>query len=383
MTRRLVIITEIISPYRLPLFNVLSEQKGVDLHVIFLAETDPTLRQWKVYKQEIRFSYEVLPSWRMRIAGYNVLLNRGLRQALQAANPDAILCGGYNYLGSWQALWWARKRSVPFFLWSESNRQDIRRRRAVVELLKHEFFRQCRGFVVPGRSAAEYLLSHKIEGKAIFTAVNAVDNDLFASEAGAARGKAEQLRRDLGLPSRYFLFVGRLVREKGVFELLSAYSKLGEEIREHIGLIFVGDGPCREELERRAASIVPGLIKFVGFTQREQLAAYYGLAEVLILPTYSDTWGLVVNEAMACGLPVIVSNVAGCVPDLVTEDWNGKTVKPKDVESLRSAMLSVTSCRKESLLTGANSSKRIAEYSPRIWSEGISGMLKSLGEARE
>lgn len=382
MKRRLVIITEIISPYRIPLFNVLSEQPELDLYVIFLAETDPTLRQWKVYKQEIRFSYEVLPSWRKRIAGYNLLLNRGLGRALLGAKPDAILCGGYSYFTSWQALWWARNRNVPFFLWSESNLQDMRKGRALVELLKGEFFRQCSGFVVPGKSAAKYLLSHGIKRETIFTAPNAVDNELFAREAARAREESEQLRRDPGLPKRYVLFVGRLVREKGVFELLSAYSSLDGEIRQQVSLVFAGDGPCRAELEGLASLISPGLIKFVGFIQQGQLAAYYALGEALILPTYSDPWGLVVNEAMACGLPVIVSNIAGCAPDLVTEGWNGKLVKPRDIESLSLAMRSISGCPNEGLRMGANSLQRIAEYSPRAWSEGILSLVESLGEAR-
>ena len=76
MKRRLVILTEIISPYRIPLFNILAQHAEVDLHVIFLAETDPTLRQWQVYKDEIQFSYQVLPSWRRRLGRYNILLNR-------------------------------------------------------------------------------------------------------------------------------------------------------------------------------------------------------------------------------------------------------------------------------------------------------------------
>src|SRR5215469_14634262 len=157
MTRRLVILTEIISPYRIPLFNTLAQREGVDLHVIFLAETDPGLRQWRVYKEEIKFSYQVLPSWRKRIAGRNALLNRGMRRALAAADPDVILCGGYNYIASWQSLFWARTHDVPFLLWSESNLQDLRHGYALVEFLKDEFLKKCSGFVVPGQSAREYL----------------------------------------------------------------------------------------------------------------------------------------------------------------------------------------------------------------------------------
>jgi hypothetical protein len=77
MTPRLVLLTEIISPYRIPLFNTLAKRGKVDLHVIFLAETDPGLRQWQVYKQEIKFSYEVLPSWRKRIGKFHALINGG------------------------------------------------------------------------------------------------------------------------------------------------------------------------------------------------------------------------------------------------------------------------------------------------------------------
>ncbi len=153
MRRRLVILTEIISPYRIPLFNALAQHEAVDLHVIFLAETDPNLRQWQVYKEEIKFSYQVLPAWRKRLGRYNALLNRGLGRALNAADPEVILCGGYSYVASWQALLWARARNTPFFLWSESNLQDQRRGLALVEFLKTEFLHRCSGFVVAGLSA--------------------------------------------------------------------------------------------------------------------------------------------------------------------------------------------------------------------------------------
>jgi glycosyltransferase involved in cell wall biosynthesis len=376
MRRRLVILTEIISPYRIPLFNALAQHAEVDLHVIFLAETDPTLRQWQVYKDEIRFSHQILPSWRKRIGKFNVLLNRGVGRALSAAAPAVILCGGYSYLASWQCLSWARARKVPFFLWSESNAQDQRRGHAVVEFLKSKFLSKCSGFVVPGRSAREYLRAHKVDESAIFTAPNAVDNELFANAAAEARQNEAELRREFVLPERYFLFAGRLVREKGVFELLSAYAKLDESLRQQVGLVFVGDGPCRPALEEQASSISPGVIRFAGFAQREQLATYYALAETLILPTYTDTWGLVVNEAMACGLPVILSRAAGCAADLVRENWNGLLVAPRDVSSLTLAMRNLAGQTNLLASMGAHSAHHILQYSPDEWSRGIARMVE-------
>jgi 1,2-diacylglycerol 3-alpha-glucosyltransferase len=381
MTRRLVLLTEIISPYRIPLFNALARQADVDLHVVFLAETDPSLRQWQIYKEEIQFSYQVLLAWRKHLGRYNILLNRGLSSALQTAAPDVIVCGGYNYVAYWQALRWARGHNVPFLLWSESNLQDLRPGHAWVEILKSEFLRQCSGFVVPGQSAAKYLRAHKIKQDCIFTAPNAVDNDLFAAAAAIARRNAHARRVELSLPDRYFLFSGRLVAEKGVFELLSAYAKLDEPMRRQVGLVFVGDGACRPQLEEKAASVSPGVIRFAGFIQRDQLASYYALAEMLILPTYTDPWGLVVNEAMACGLPVILSRAAGCAADLVKENWNGLLVPPQDVSSLGTAMAKLAADQALCATFGMNSLRHIARFSPAEWSLGIARAIATIGGA--
>ena len=104
-------------------------------------------------------------------------------------------------------------------------------------------------------------------------------------------------REALGLPTRFFLFAGRLVPEKGIFDLLRAYGALAPEVRKNIGLVFVGDGPARSALLQRAAAMRPGSIHLAGFAQRERLAAYYALADAFVFPTHTDRWGLVVNEA--------------------------------------------------------------------------------------
>ena len=371
MNRRAVILTEIISPYRIPVFNALADTPGIDSHVIFLAETDATLWQWKVYKEDIRFSFEILPHWRRRLRGYNVLLNRGVATALEKARPDVVVCGGYSYLAMWQALRWARKRGVPVLLWSESTLQDRRRGRAVVEALKKYFQRACSGFVVPGKAAAEYLRSFGIPDRVIFTAPNAVDNDFFRASASAAREQAPALRAKLGLPERYYLFVGRLVADKGVGVLLRAYAQLEAGIRERVGLVLAGHGPGRAEYEAQAAGIHLGKVVFSGFLHREELAAHFALAECLVFPTFSDTWGLVINEAMACGLPVIASSVAGAAAELVQDGWNGRVVPPGELDGLVSAMRQLAEDPIVRQRMAANSMEQIARYSARAWADGF------------
>jgi glycosyltransferase involved in cell wall biosynthesis len=376
--KHLVILTEIISPYRIPLFNALAEHKAIRPHVIFLAETDPSLRQWHVYKREIRFSYQVLPSLRRSVGTYNALLNWGVIRALEEAQPEVVLCGGYNYLASWQSLLWAGMRGVPFLLWSESTACDLRAGRPWVEFLKSEFLKNCTGFVVPGISSREYLVARGLKESRIFTAPNAVDNDLFRLGARQARLNEAQIRAELALPLRYFLFVGRLVWEKGVFDLLSAYASLDPNLRGAIALLFVGEGPERQRLEEQARLVAPGRLLFAGFVHREQLPAYYALADMLILPSHTEPWGLVVNEAMACGLPVVVSRAAGCVADLVRAGWNGRIVSPGDIAGIGEAMQSLACGTALRHTMGLHSTELIQRYSAEAWAEGITAAVEQV-----
>lgn len=380
MIPKLVIVSEIIAPYRIPVFNALAYRQELDLHVIFLSENDPSLREWRIYKNEINFNYHVLPSWRRRFGKYNLLINGEVRSTLDRIRPDFVLCGGYSYLAAWQTAYWARTRRVPLLLWSESTAFDKRQRHRPVEFLKAQFVRMCRAFIVPGRSSFEYLQDFGIADRRIFTAPNAVDIALFSTSVDDARRNEIQVRAQCSLPPRYFLYVGRLVKAKGVFELLEAYTQLDTKVRKKVGLVFVGDGADRAELTKRASRIEPGTIQFTGFVHREGLSNFYALADALIFPTHSDTWGLVVNEAMSCGAPVIVTSVAGCVADLVEDGWNGFVIPPRDPANLAGAMSRLASDSELRTEMGSRSRRRIEAYSPEAWATGLVRAVRSICE---
>ncbi len=366
MKRRFVILTEIIAPYRIPVFNALAARDEVDLHVIFLAETDPGLRQWQVHLDEIQFSYQVLKSYRHRVG----------------SNPEVILSGGYNYPAMWQAQRWAHRRGIPFLLWSESNTQDARGHFWGVEALKRRFIHDCQGYVVPGSSAASYLHTFGVKQERILVAPNAVDVECFSNGAEQAR-QDPGLRQHLGLPRRYLLYVGRFVRAKGVFDLLTAYATLPEAVRKDVGLVLAGDGEEFEALRTRSREIDPGVVVFPGFLQRNELPAVYALAEVLVFPTHSDPWGLVVNEAMACGLPVIVSEVAGCVADLVRDGENGYIVAAGDPKTLSQAMEQVLNVPESQRQMGRRSLEISSRFSPEAWADGlVLAIARNPGESR-
>jgi glycosyltransferase involved in cell wall biosynthesis len=225
----------------------------------------------------------------------------------------------------------------------------------------------------------EYLRSLGSREESIWIAPNAVDNNFFATRAANTRTHAAEIRRKLKLPSRFILFVGRLVPEKGIFDLLEAYAKLESGLRSEVGLVFAGDGASREELMQQAKRISPGIVCFPGFAQREELAGLYALAETLVLPTHSDPWGLVVNEGMACGLPIIVSSVAGCSADLVRDTWNGYVVPPRDSEKLSLAIDALVRSSELRQYMAAHSLERIRNYSPELCAEGLAEAALSAG----
>ncbi len=379
MRLRVVILTEIIAPYRIPVFNALAQYPEFDLHVIFLAETDPTLRDWLIYKDEMRFSYQILPSWRRRIGKYNLLLNWGLRRALLRASPNVIICGGYNYIASWESLWWAHVHRAHFMVWVESTAMDLRGGHVLVEFLKAKFVRHCDALIVAGKSSFDYMRSFGTGKGRIFAAPDAVDNAFFEQQAELSRRNEVELRQAMRLPQRFFLFVGRLVKGKGVFDLLRAYGTLAPDLRSKMGLVFVGDGTVRGELERQASALSPGSVQFAGFAHREQLAVYYALAEALVFPTHTDPWGLVVNEAMACGLPIICSSAAGCAADLVEDHWNGRVVPPEDAGQLASAMEDLSQQAELRALMSRRSRERIRKFSPELCADGIAEAVMSCG----
>jgi glycosyltransferase involved in cell wall biosynthesis len=154
---------------------------------------------------------------------------------------------------------------------------------------------------------------------------------------------------------------------------------LAPELREQISLIFAGDGIARKELDKQAAAINPGSVQAAGFLQREALAVFYALAESFVFPTHSDPWGLVVNEAMACGLPVICSSAAGCAADLV-DRRNGRVVRAGAVGELASALNELASDSQLRSCMGRASTEKIQSYSPELCAAGMATAALSCAE---
>jgi glycosyltransferase involved in cell wall biosynthesis len=220
--------------------------------------------------------------------------------------------------------------------------------------------------LVAGGPQRRYLAGLGMEERLIRDGFDVVDNEHFAIGAATARKDADALRRQLALPPRYFLASCRFVAKKNLFVLLEAYQGYrGEAGAPAWDLVLLGGGPLETEL--RAAIAARGLVDSVhlpGFRQYPELPAYYGLAEAFILPSTTEQWGLVVNEAMAAGLPVLVSERCGCSEDLVRPGVNGFRFNPFAPRELMGQMLTIASKDCDRMAMAQAGQAIIAEWSP-------------------
>jgi glycosyltransferase involved in cell wall biosynthesis len=333
-----VIVTNIPRPYRIALFNEISrvlDARGADLHVVFVSRTSSHRA-----RRSVLVDLDGLDCAWSSPAGVDFPLRDGLvltfpaslQRHLTALSPAVVVCGGFS-LPSMAVMRFARRGGVPFLIWS-GEVPWAKTAKSIVRLpVRRMLCRRATGFVTYSTPAAKYLAeTFSVDAERITVAPNAVDDAWFAAKADEYHAGASA-RRDLDAPVE-LMYAGRLVRSKGVHHLIAACASLpgaGQRWR----LRLYGEGRDESEFRRLADSLgVADSVDFLGFQQAEQLARAFADADVFVLPTLFDTWGLVVNEAMACGLPCVVSPYAAVAHDLIDDCVDGFIVDPQDEQAL-------------------------------------------------
>lgn len=353
---RLALLTEIPAPYRIPLFNRLAEK--VELRVLFLSRVDPRRPYYQPHDEEWRFDHRFLSGPEIRRGGRWAVLNRGVLRELRRFRPDAVAVGGWNQPAFWLALAYARTRGIPLLVWVESTERDARPDSGPLEAAKRLMIRGASGFFVPGQASAEYVRSFGVGNDRIALAPNAVDAQLF-EQADVDRGGRETCT---------FLYAGRFDGEKGLDVLLRAFADVPGE------LLLAGSGPEEERLR----ALADGRVRFLGPLGRDDLAAVYAQADVFVLPSSSEPWGMVLNEAAAAGLPLIATEGVGAARDLIDNGRNGVVVTVGDHEALATAMRRFSDDEAFRLAAGARSREIAARFTPEAWAEGVAALARRL-----
>lgn len=354
--KRIVLLTEIPAPYRIPLFNALAAK--VDLEVVFLARRNPE-RPYELHEEEMRFRWRVLPHRDLTVGGRWLVLDRGVLSSLRGA--DAVVLGGWNQPAFWLALAWARTARTPAVGWIESTLGD--RRSPLTWPVKRLLAGLHSAFVVPGAAAREYVRALAPNAR-VEVAPNAVDADLFTSRVS----EREALRSELGIDGCCFLYVGRLAPEKGVDVLLRAFDGVDGE------LVVAGDGDERERLR----SLAPPRTRFLGHLDRDALPAWYAAADALVLPSLSEPWGMPLNEAAAAGMVLVASDAVGAARELVEDGRNGFVVPAGDVGALHDALVRVASDDDFRRRAAGRSRELEATFTPERWAEAVASLVEDL-----
>lgn len=300
---------------------------------------------------------------------------------------------------------WALRKGIACILMSESTEQD-RVRNPLGESVKRQLVRGFDSAVVGGRKHAAYLERLGMPVSRIAYGYNAVDNDFFARGARAAADTCSRERRlELGPGAPYWLCACRMVPVKNLRFLLHAYADYrtkacgtavqsgpapapgagvaGATTRSPWDLVILGDGPEREALLALRSQLgLDHCVHMPGFKTYDEMPAYYGLASGFVLPSISEPWGLVVNEAMACGLPVLVSNRCGAA-ELVEEGVSGYTFDPSNVHQLGKLLLEIGALPyNQRMQLGQLGRAAIAEWGPGRFAAGLREAVANAQVAR-
>jgi len=295
-----------------------------------------------------------------------------VREILDRLKPEVVCIPGWASVVALWALDWCLANDVPAVLLSDSTAADVPRSFAR-ELPKSLIVRLFSAAVVAGSRHADYARALGMPEALIFQGYDVVDNRYFADQTAAVRANGVALRDQHGLPQRYFLASARFVAKKNIPGLLKAYAAyLLAEPREPWSLVVLGDGEMAAVAREKMVEHGIGERGFFpGFKQYEELPVYYGLASAFVHASTSEQWGLVVNEAMAAGLPVIVSDRCGCADDLVENGVTGFVFDPEDTGSLAKLMLRMSEGAIDLAAMGRAASERIGRWSPELFADSV------------
>ncbi|MDB5055006.1 MAG: glycosyl transferase group 1 [Bacilli bacterium] len=328
--KKVIFITNIPTPYRIPWWNKLNE--FVNLHVVFMDKTEKN-RKWDNVLQQSSFKYNVSQGLHFDFPkrDWTLHINPGVLYTLIRYKPQKLILGGYDSITSILALGFTKFLRVETILWYESTQESENLNSGILKKIKRSLIKSFSKYAVPGESAKANLICMGVKPENIYIASNVVNNNYFYEAVQVYKTQKSLLKERLGLTGQVILFVGQLIERKGLQVLLNAYIKL--EV-ENISLLIVGDGPLRHEYERFCADHELYNVRFAGFQDMDSIPEYFAAGDLFVLPSYREVWGLVVNEAMASGLPVLCSKYAGCSYDLILEGVNGYTFDPNNEAEL-------------------------------------------------
>jgi glycosyltransferase involved in cell wall biosynthesis len=366
------------TPYRAPLLDRVAALREIDLTVIYAAATVAG-RTWRVEPRHraVFLSGARIPGAR-RILHHEYPVTPGITRALERARPDVVVISGWSTFASQTAIAWCRRRAVPYLLVVESHDDGPRAgwRRTVKAAVVPRVVGGSAGALVTGTLARQSMLARGAPPERVRIFANTVDVEEFDARSRELQPRREELRGELGAGADdvVVLCVARLAREKGLDALVHAVAEAGDP---RLLLVLAGEGPERERLQD-LADVRAIRVTFTGDREWEQIVELYVAADVFALLSEREPWAVVVNEAAACGLPLVLSDRVGAAHDLLRDGENGFLVEAGDVDAAAVALRRLAADPALREEQGARSRELAQDWG---YGPSVSGFLAAVREA--
>jgi len=359
--------------YQTPWFQKLNQQQGIDLTIYYGCIPDAR-QQGEDFDISFKWDIPLLDGYQWELLNIRsdvgtikrfffdtVQINKIFTQKIRK-NTDVVIIPGWNALMLWQVLFFCNFYRIPCIVRGDSN--TMRKRTSPIRCLHRLLLAQFDAFLSVGKANRKFYLQNGISRHRIFSTPHCVDNERFVSQFKKAINHRGQIRSEFGIPPKClcFIYVGKLIAKKRVMDLLQALKSVWKKLPD-VYLLIVGTGNMMPETAQFVSTNnLP--VTFAGFLNQKVIIRAYVACDCLVLPSdFGETWGLVVNEAMVCGLPAIVSDRVGCGPDLIEDGVTGSVYTFGDIKALAAKMLSMTSIRKCREMGARARNRIITKYS--------------------
>ncbi|MFH1421422.1 MAG: glycosyltransferase, partial [Planctomycetota bacterium] len=317
----------------------IAELPDIKLTVFTCVKSEPD-RKWEV-QNKFPFATRCLSGFSFNLPGHNVYIKPELIRIPKREKFDVVVCGSFEVFSMTLAFISAYYHGVPFVLWSEIIKES---RTLFGKYLRKLIIGKSTSFFASGKLATEYLINMGADADKIFIGGDVVDNDFFSANSRMTMAEKTSMKDSFGISqSKIVLFCGQFIKRKRPVDLLVAFSIVKQQFKD-AALVFLGYGPMENLIRKESAACnISDSVYIIPFQKYEDLPRYYTFADMLVIPSDYEPWGLVINEAMACGLPVVAADAVGAAADLVHEGVNGNVVPTGNIQALAGSILKLLS----------------------------------------
>jgi glycosyltransferase involved in cell wall biosynthesis len=390
---RLAIISTHPIQYHVAWFRAMASRTDLDVHVYYCHRAIPQEHSRSGFGVEFDWDISLLDGYPHSFL-QNVARQPGhgnfsgfdtpeVKEIIKSHEYDAVLVNGWHYKSAWQAIYACWQSRVKVIVRSDSHLHTPRSiaKRTIKYFTYRCFIPRFDACLAAGQWSREYFLHYGARPERIFLVPHSIDSERFQIEAKCLEPRRSELRKEKGLDNNaiVFMFSGKFIPKKRPMDFICAIERAALRYPRIQGLM-VGDGPLRAGCEKIVRERrVP--IRFTGFLNQSQMTKAYVVSDALVLPSDGgETWGLVVNEAMACAKLSIVSDRVGCGPDLVTPQETGCIFPLGDVKALADSMLELAGDPERMISLGIGARSRLMNYSVET---AVDGIIKSLAATLE